>query len=324
MIAGLAFRTLMGNEDIPKLVETENACWKEDLIDAVITVEDMENDIKDPFNMDPYKDMIIAEVEGKYAGHSIVNWLRVSDECMRYFLYAYLTDEWRGRGLRELLVRRSEERLRVIAHEHPKGITKYIETYSHSEKNDWRSVLEREGYSPSWHLFEMVRPDLDDIPDLSLPVGVEVRRVKPEHYKIIWEAMKEALRDERSFSEDKYGDVAFEKELKEPIFSPELWQIAWAGGEVVGGVHNYINRGENKAFGRKWGHTERIFVARGWRKKGIARALITRSLKVLKDQGMEAATLDVDTENPSGALRVYESLGYRPTEHFVFFRKSLE
>jgi GNAT superfamily N-acetyltransferase len=223
-----------------------------------------------------------------------------------------------------MLLRRSEERLRELAREHPQGITKYIETYAHAEKNDWSSVLELEGYSPTWHLFEMVRPDLDNIPDLPLPEGVEVRQVRPEHYKTVWDAMKEALRDERSFSEDRYGDVAFEKELKEPIFSPEIWQIAWAGSEVIGGVHNYIKREENKALGRKWGHTERIFVARGWRKRGVARALIARSLKVLKDQGMEAATLDVDTENPSGALRVYESLGYKPTEHFVFYKKSLD
>ena len=38
---------------------------------------------------------------------------------------------------------------------------------------------------------------------------------------------------------------------------------------------------------------------------------------------MEAATLDVDTENPSGALRVYESLGFKRKVHFIFYRKRI-
>jgi mycothiol synthase len=104
---------------------------------------------------------------------------------------------------------------------------------------------------------------------------------------------------------------------------PELWQIAWEGDEVVGGVHNYIDKEENEAFNRKWGHTEQIFVRRPWRKRGIAMALIARSLKILREHGMTEATLDVDTENPSGALELYESLGYRPYSEFIFYRKPL-
>lgn len=40
-----------------------------------------------------------------------------------------------------------------------------------------------------------------------------------------------------------------------------------------------------------------------------------------KDKGMEYATLDVDTDKPSGALRVYTSMGFRPEREFTFYRK---
>ena len=93
--------------------------------------------------------------------------------------------------------------------------------------------------------------------------------------------------------------------------------------ELVGGVHNHIDNEENQAFNRKWGHTEQIFVRRPWRNKGIAKALITRSLRILSEHGMTEATLDVDTENPSGALRLYENLGFKPYSEFIFYRKPL-
>jgi mycothiol synthase len=318
---GLSFRKFRGKEDLPSMARVENACWKADLVDLVITPDEMEEEFANPINMNPLEDIIIAELDGESVGHGIIHWRRGRENDRLYFVYAFVLPEYMGKGIRDRLLHRMEARTREIAKTHPKGTDKFFDAYANTEENDWKSTLIREGYAVTSHMFEMVRPDLERIPDLPLPKGVEVRPVKPEHYRLIWESAKEALKDERSYSEDRNSEEAFENAMKSPIFTPELWQIAWAGDEVVGGVHNFISREENKRLGRKWGHTEKIFVARAWRKKGIARALIARSLKVLKDQGMEQATLDVDTENPSGALRVYESMGYRPAMHYSYYRK---
>jgi ribosomal protein S18 acetylase RimI-like enzyme len=169
----------------------------------------------------------------------------------------------------------------------------------------------------------MVRDDLDNIPEVPLPPGIEVRPVRREDLRRIWDAAREALRDENNFFEENWDEQAFKRLPSERLFTPELWQIAWDGEEVVGGVHNFVDRAENESLGRKWGHTEHIFVRRQWRGRGVARALISRSLKVVKEQGMEAATLDVDAENPSRALKLYESLGYRMCREFTFYRKPL-
>jgi len=65
-------------------------------------------------------------------------------------------------------------------------------------------------------------------------------------------------------------------------------------------------------------------VRRPWRKQGLARALIARSLSQLRELGMTEASLTVDTENPSGALRLYEGLGYRPVKRGSVYRKPLD
>ncbi len=65
-------------------------------------------------------------------------------------------------------------------------------------------------------------------------------------------------------------------------------------------------------------------MRRPWRQRGLARALIARSFRVLKDLGMTEAALGVDTENPNGALRLYQSMGFREVKRHTTFRKPLE
>lgn len=62
----------------------------------------------------------------------------------------------------------------------------------------------------------------------------------------------------------------------------------------------------------------------GTHREDLRQALIARSLKVVRDEGMEAAALDVDSDNPSGALKLYESLGYKLEMEFTFYKKPIE
>ena len=63
---------------------------------------------------------------------------------------------------------------------------------------------------------------------------------------------------------------------------------------------------------------------RPWRRRGLARALIARSLRLLQELGMEEAALGVDAENPNSALRLYESMGFRTVKQHGTYRKALE
>jgi ribosomal protein S18 acetylase RimI-like enzyme len=45
---------------------------------------------------------------------------------------------------------------------------------------------------------------------------------------------------------------------------------------------------------------------------------------MLRDMGMEFANLGVDTENLSGALRLYEGLGYEKIKTYMIYGKDLE
>jgi ribosomal protein S18 acetylase RimI-like enzyme len=114
----------------------------------------------------------------------------------------------------------------------------------------------------------------------------------------------------------------YEGWLEDPVaMMPELWQIAWEGDQVAGQVRSFINHKENAEQGRLRGYTECISVRRPWRRRGLAQALILRSLRILQEQGMTEAALGVETENISGALRLYQRCGFRQVHGGALYRK---
>jgi mycothiol synthase len=162
---------------------------------------------------------------------------------------------------------------------------------------------------------------LEDIPEAELPEGIEARPVKMEDTLKIWEASVEAFRDHWGFSEPDEDE--FESYKTSKFFQPDLWQVAWDGDEVVSSVMNYINHDENEKYNQKLGWTENISTRRAWRRRGIARALIVRSMHMHKALGMTRVALGVDTENPNGALQLYKSLGYQEEKTFISYRKEI-
>jgi GNAT superfamily N-acetyltransferase len=319
--AGYKLRRYRGSEDMAAIADVMNVSWAADSVDANVALEDMDQVLAKTDFFNPMEDILLLEKNQRLVGFAEL-YLRPLDDGMQLHpILVLVLPEERQKGLRHALIRFCEHKAREIAAEHPTNEARLLEVYSAATNSEWRGLLEKEGYSPSWYLYEMVRRDMQSIPELPLPESVDVRPVRPEDMKKIWDATREAFRDMRNFSERTYNDQAFKLWTESRLCQPRLWQIAWEGDEVVGGVHNFIDEEENKNLDRNWGHTERIFVRRPWRNQGVAGALIARSLGVLKAEGVEAATLDVDTENPSRALGVYLRMGYKQEREFVFYRK---
>ena len=168
--------------------------------------------------------------------------------------------------------------------------------------------LEERGYTAVEWGASLVRPHLDDIPDLPLPDGVEVRPVDPAEMRHIWDAHLEAFRGEWDFLEPTPEEV--DRHLADPCIDHTLWKVAWAGDQVVGQVKSYINPDENEARGYLRGYTEQISTHHEWRNRGIAGALLALSLEELRRRGMTEAALGVDTNNPGGAFHLYTKLGF--------------
>jgi ribosomal protein S18 acetylase RimI-like enzyme len=103
-----------------------------------------------------------------------------------------------------------------------------------------------------------------------------------------------------------------------------LWVIAWQGDEIAGIVLNRIDRETNTQLGLQRGWVSSVGVRRPWRRRGLARAMVAQSLRVLRDAGMTTAGLGVDAQNGTGALVVYESVGFAVAATERVYRKPLQ
>ena len=56
---------------------------------------------------------------------------------------------------------------------------------------------------------------------------------------------------------------------------------------------------------------------------GLTRALLLEGMRALRRRGCTHLVLGVDSQNPTGAMRLYESVGFREWRTVVAFRKLL-
>jgi len=320
-IKGLKFRRFKDKSDYAAMSVVSQKSWLADGFEWIQTEEDVAGVYKDSEDRDPVKDILIIETDRKIVGYGEATTERTEEDTLLLWNSVHLLPEWRGKGIREAVFEFNESEL--IRRARRADTRSQFQTWANDASNDWKSLVLTRGFKPSWHVLEMVRSNLNDIPVFDLPDGLEIRQVAPRDYRQLWEGMRDAYKQEPWFTEARFDETHFNQWKNSSDLSPELWQAAWEGERIVGIVQNFVKKEENEAFGRKRGHTERIFVVPGWQRKGVARALISRSLAVLRDIGMVDATLDVTAENVSGALDLYQSLGYKAVYHFTFYRKEL-
>lgn len=324
VIPGLRFRHFRGASDFPQMAAAIAVSADADQVERVTTVADIAHTYAHLTNCDPYQDMIVAEINGALIGYSRGWWFAEENGPHLYSFVGFLVPAWRRQGIGTVMLRCMENRLRQIANEHPAAQAKFFQAFTTQYETGLAAMLQRAGYQPVRYHWQMVRPTLEQIPDFPLPAGLEIRPVLPEHYRAIWDAANEAFRDHWGFaqpSEADYQDWLNDK----TIFQPHLWQVAWdvASNQIAGQVRPFIHHAQNEKYNRKRGFTEDISVRRPWRRRGLARALIVRSLAVQKAQGMTESTLGVDSENLSGATRLYEECGFQVVKQNTIYRKPM-
>jgi ribosomal protein S18 acetylase RimI-like enzyme len=64
-----------------------------------------------------------------------------------------------------------------------------------------------------------------------------------------------------------------------------------------------------------------IGVRRPWRGRGLGRALLLHTFGEFHRRGVNRISLGVDTENPTGATKLYESVGMHVELEDVVFEK---
>ena len=292
-------------------------------LEDVSTAAEIDHNYAHLENCDPDKDMVLVETaDGRLAGYTRTDWWQVEDGERKYAVFAKLDPDWQDTTLAFALLKAASEHGVHTAAGHDVDCSKVLEGWAGDVEQVMHDAYLALGFSPVTYGAMMVRPHLDAIPDLTLPDGVEVRPVEESHLRTIWEADHEAFRDHWGYTAPTEED--WERFVGFPHRDETLWKIAWEGDRVVGQVRSFISEPENAELGQLRGWTEFISTHRDWRKRGVASALICESLKELKARGMTEAALGVHTENPTGAFRLYESLGFEVRESDTTFQRPID
>jgi len=321
-LAGFTFRRFNGPEDYPTMAEIIMS--NKDEPNANIT--DAEEIAVDYAHMSESvldRDMLFVLKDGKPIAYSRTGCLfEEDDKSWIYSLTMKIRKDWQDKGLEKIMIEWLEAQANLNHQNHHRGEKALLSTFAYDYKTELIQLVSDLGYQTVRYFVDMKR-DLNDLPQAELPDGIVVKPALPSQFRQVWEADVEAFKDHWGYiipEEEEYQLWLKDKNY----FQPQLWQIAWDGDEIAGMVWNYINMPENEEKGRNRGYTEGISVRRPWRGRGIAKALICRSMQMMKLLNMDEVALEVDSENPSHATKLYTDLGYRSYLQKRILRKPLK
>jgi mycothiol synthase len=323
-IPGLSFRPFRGAADFGPMAAVLTESQRADHYERSVSAEDLAKAYANSLtNCDPARDMIMAQVAGELVGYVRGWWEEESPSLLLYRHGGFLLPAWRRKGIGRAMLGWVEKRLKMIAENHPRGPNKSFQISVSQFQEGTVALLEQAGYRPVRYFLEMVRPNLDALPDFPLPVGLEIRPVTPDQYRGIWESAHHSSEEE--WGNPEPTEKAYQDWLKDVLFQPQLWQVAWdkETGRSAGHVLSYINHEENKQFDRQRGYTEGVGVSREWRRRGVARALISHSLQAQKAAGMNESALVADSASTSGVTALYESCSFQIVKRDTVYRKPL-
>lgn len=321
---GVRLRPFAGDADFPRMAVVANASFAADCIQSARRVEDMRRDYAAMTRWDPARDIMMAERDGQFAGYARTWDWTTGDGALVQGQLAFVHPDHRRRGVGNALLHWLKARQREIACGRPEATAWLHHALVTEGERDRAHLLQRAGYRVVRHFLDMERPTLDNIPEFALPPGFEVRPVQSEHWRAIYDAHMEALKDHWGYSPPPPGD--FDRWTKLRTFQPHLWQVAWhvQSNQVAGQVKPWIDSEQNETQHRRRGYTEFISVGAPWRRRGLARALVVRALRAQKEVGMQESALGVDGESAFSAARLYEDCGFVVAKRNALYRKPVE
>ena len=181
-----------------------------------------------------------------------------------------------------------------------------------------RQLLENNGWRQIRSTYQM-RIDLDSAPPApQFPANLTIRTFRAGDTETLYRAKQEAFRDHFGFVPQPF-DLFKQRLLGDPAFDAGLWFLAWAGDELAGFCLGFKHSDDDP----QAGFVVHLGVRRPWRKQGLGLALLRQAFGEFHRRGCPRATLGVDAENLTGALRLYEKAGMYVNRCFDTFEKEI-
>jgi ribosomal protein S18 acetylase RimI-like enzyme len=173
-------------------------------------------------------------------------------------------------------------------------------------------LFEMLGYSHVRDFWHMERA-LEDLPAVAAPSGVTIRPFQEADAPTFHRIESDAFRGQWGISPLAFDDWA-NLHLHGESLSREMWFLAECDGREAGIVAG--RRGDKDAWVASLG------VLEEFRGRGIGGALLRHVFHVFREHGYASVALNVDSDNPTGATRLYEAQGMRVRRRWAVYDKA--
>jgi mycothiol synthase len=160
-------------------------------------------------------------------------------------------------------------------------------------------------------------PPMPPVPD-----GLRVQRFTPEFIEPARVAHNEAF-SEHFGSSERSPEIWTHWFVSESHFRPEISFLVLDGDEIAAYQLAHFYPADAAATGRRTAYIGQLGTRAPYRRRGLGSLLLATGLAAFKEAGYDVAELGVDTENATGALGLYERIGFVPVRRSVTSVKPL-
>ncbi len=314
-------RPYAGDTDLPAITALLNLCDAVDTLDDSYTEDDLRREFDSP-ELTPAKDLRLwDDASGRLVGFGQI-WIPREGEKVDGGLYIRVHPEARGQHLEDEIIDWGTARVREAAQEQgkPAQLRCWVR-----EGNYVGAILEAQGLEIVRYFYKMARPLDQPIPEPVLPEGftvIDATQADDTHIERWVEMFNGSFIDHWN-----HHPLSVENHthwIASPKYKAERDLVARAAdGTYAAFCFCWIDPDNNVRTNRQEGWIDILGTRRGYRKIGLGTAMLLRGMQLLKSEGMDTAVLGVDAENPSGALRLYESVGFASVQTSVTYSKDL-
>jgi mycothiol synthase len=305
----LTVRSYANEADLQAIVDLVDACEAVDHKGDFYSVTYLRQALAAP-DFDPSRDLCLWEDFNDQLVAFAKLWISPeSNQTVDGYLQFYVHPNARGLGFENEAIAWSESRLGDVGQSRQAPVT--LRTSARESEHHRIAVLSNCGFTYERCFLTMARSLTTPIPLPQFPDGFRLIDATTNFSTATWvEMFNQTFVDHWNF----YPVTVEQSDhwTSDPQYRPELDLVAIApDGTFAGFCYCDIDQEENQAKGQQEGWIDSLGTRRGFRRLGLARALLLSGLHRLQNAGMAIAKLGVDTENPNSAQNLYESVGFQ-------------
>jgi mycothiol synthase len=228
---------------------------------------------------------------------------------------------YRGLGLGRELLAWAEQAALPLHHDRHPGRPLTLSSGCLSSNAEAVALHEKCGYQATRWFHSMLKDLSAPLPPVAVPEGVRVVGYRPEMAEHARLVRNESFRDHWGSTETTADHWAYL--LARGAFRPGLSFLAYEGCEPLGMLISREHEAYRDRTGLRDMHIAQVGTCAAARKRGIATALLATALSAARADGYDQASLDVDADSLTGAVRLYERVGFTIGHTWMVFKKPL-